>query len=99
VLIAPLGEAAGGLSASTMGLLKDAWSTEHARWSKRDLSGKRYVYFSTRPSGSSALRLSTTSVLMSLTGSCFSSDSAPRPFHHGIRRRGGTIFWAALPSV
>ena len=35
---------------------------------------------------------------MSLTGSCFSSESAPRPFHHGIRERGGTIFWAALPS-
>ena len=29
---------------------------------------------------------------MSLTGSCFSPKSAPRPFHHGIRRRGGTIF-------
>ena len=25
--------------------LKDAWSEEHARWSKRDLSAKRYVYF------------------------------------------------------
>src|SRR6516225_4304292 len=25
---------------------------------------------------------------MSLTGSRFSSESAPRPFHHGIRRRG-----------
>ena len=49
--------------------------------------------------GSSAFRLSTTTVSMSLTGSCFSSESAPRPFHHGIRRRGGTIFWAALPSV
>src|SRR5258706_9877550 len=36
---------------------------------------------------------------MSLTGSCFSSESAPRPFHYGIRRRGGTILWAALPSV
>jgi hypothetical protein len=35
---------------------------------------------------------------MSLTGSCFSSESAPRPFHHGIRERGGTIFPAALPS-
>jgi Epoxide hydrolase N terminus len=22
----------------------------------------------------------------------------PRPFHHGIRRRGGAIFWSALPS-
>src|SRR5512132_701733 len=49
-------------------------------------------------SGSSALRLSTTTVSMSLTGSCFSSESAPRPFHHGIRGRGGTIFTAALPS-
>ena len=49
--------------------------------------------------GSSAFRPSTTTVSMSLAGSCFSSESAPRPFHHGIRRRGGTIYWAALPSV
>jgi transposase-like protein len=28
-----------------IGRLKDAWSDERARWSKRDLSGKRYVYF------------------------------------------------------
>src|SRR5262249_25166589 len=47
---------------------------------------------------SSAFRLSTTSVSMSLTGSCFSSESAPRPFHHGIRRQGGTILATALPS-
>src|SRR4029077_9202774 len=49
-------------------------------------------------SGSSAFRLSATAVLMWLAGSCFSSESAPRPFHHGIRGRGGTIFWSALPS-
>jgi hypothetical protein len=49
-------------------------------------------------SRSSTFRLSTTSVSMSLTGSCFSSESAPRPFHHGIRGRGGTICYAALPS-
>ena len=36
-------------------------------------------------SGSSAFRLSTTPVSMSLTGSRFSSESAPRPFHHGVR--------------
>ena len=48
--------------------------------------------------GSSTFRLSTTAVSMSLAGSCFSSESAPGPFHHGIRRRGGTIFRAALPS-
>jgi putative transposase len=36
---------AGGLSASTIGRLKEAWSEEHARWSKRDLSAKRYIYF------------------------------------------------------
>src|SRR6476646_9516703 len=49
--------------------------------------------------GSSAYRLSTSTVSMSLTGSCFSSESALRPFHHGIRRRGETIFGTALPSV
>src|SRR6478672_2039562 len=47
--------------------------------------------------GSSAFRLSTPTVWMSLTGSCFSSESAPRPFHHGIRRRGGTILGTVLP--
>ena len=49
-------------------------------------------------SGSSAFRLSAAAVSMPLTGSCFSSESAPRPFHYGIRRRGGTICAAALPS-
>jgi putative transposase len=44
-LVALLGKDAGGLSASTIGRLKDAWSDEHLRWSKRDLSAKRYVYF------------------------------------------------------
>jgi hypothetical protein len=43
-LAALLGKDAGGLSASTIGRLKDAWSDEHVRWSKRDLSAKRYVY-------------------------------------------------------
>jgi putative transposase len=44
-LVALLGKDAPGLSASTIGRLKEAWSEEHARWSKRDLSAKRYVYF------------------------------------------------------
>src|SRR3974390_2280290 len=44
-LVALLGKDAGGLSASTIGRLKDAWSEEHVRWSRRDLSAKRYVYF------------------------------------------------------
>ncbi len=43
-LVALFGKDAGGLSASTVARLKDAWSEEHARWSKRDLSAKRYVY-------------------------------------------------------
>src|SRR5436309_4401903 len=43
-LAALLGKDAGGLSASTIARLKDAWSDEHARWSKRDLWAKRYVY-------------------------------------------------------
>ena len=44
-LVALLGKDGGGLSASTIGRLKDAWSEEHVRWSRRDLSAKRYVYF------------------------------------------------------
>ena len=44
-LAALLGKDAPGLSASTIGRLKDAWSDEHVRWSRRDLSTKRYVYF------------------------------------------------------
>ena len=44
-LVALLGKGAGGLSASTIGRLKEVWSEEHMRWSKRDLSAKRYVYF------------------------------------------------------
>ena len=44
-LAALLGKDAGGLSATTIGRLKEAWSEEHARWSKRDLSAKHYVYF------------------------------------------------------
>ena len=70
-LIALLGKDAGGLSATTVGRLKEAWSEEHARWSKRDLSAKRYVYFwadgtMCRP-GSRTAR-----------SACWSS-SAPRP--------------------
>ncbi len=44
-LQALLGSDAGGLSAATVARLKNAWSEEHARWSKRDLSARRYVYF------------------------------------------------------
>jgi transposase-like protein len=43
-LAALLGPDAGGLSASSVARLKEAWAEEHARWSKRDLSAKRYVY-------------------------------------------------------
>jgi len=48
--------------------------------------------------GSSTFKLSIFAVLVSPTGSCFSSESAPRPFQYGVRGRGGTIFGAALPS-
>src|SRR5262249_6624500 len=64
-------------------------------------AGRADVRFSNRPfevKRFQTFRLSTTPVSMSLAGSCFSSDSAPRPFQYGIRRRGGTIFRAALPS-
>jgi putative transposase len=39
-----LGKDAPGLSASTIARLKEGWTEEHARWQKRDLSAKRYVY-------------------------------------------------------
>src|SRR4029077_1222809 len=45
VLAALVGKDAPGLSASTIARLKDAWTEEHERWQKRDLSTKRYVYF------------------------------------------------------
>src|SRR5437667_10759880 len=44
VLAALVGKDAPGLSASTIGCLKEVWTEEHARWQKRDLSAKRYVY-------------------------------------------------------
>ena len=44
-LAALLGPDAGGLSASSVARLKDVWAEEHARWLKRDLSARRYVYF------------------------------------------------------
>ena len=43
-LEAILGPQAKGLSASTVVRLKEIWTEEYAQWSKRDLSGKRYVY-------------------------------------------------------
>jgi putative transposase len=43
-LAALAGKDAPGLSASTITRLKEAWSGEHERWQKRDLSAKRYVY-------------------------------------------------------
>jgi putative transposase len=44
-LMALLGKDAPGLSASTIARLKEVWSDEHARWEKRDLSTKSYVYW------------------------------------------------------
>ena len=43
-LAALLGKDAAGLSAATIGRLKEAWQDDHAQWQKRDLSTKRYVY-------------------------------------------------------
>jgi putative transposase len=44
-LAAILGEAAKGLSASTIVRLKESWEKEYEAWQSRDLTGKRYVYF------------------------------------------------------
>jgi len=43
-LAALLGKDAAGLSASSIGRLKDGWFDEHDAWQRRDLSAKRYVY-------------------------------------------------------
>jgi len=43
-LEAILGPQAKGLSASTVVRLKEIWTEEYQEWSRRDLSGKRYVY-------------------------------------------------------
>ena len=43
-LTALLGPDAPGLSATTMRRLTEGWQEEHARWQKRDLSARRYVY-------------------------------------------------------
>ena len=43
-LTALLGPEAPGLSATTVRRLTEGWQEEHARWQKRDLSARRYVY-------------------------------------------------------
>jgi hypothetical protein len=43
-LTALLGPEAPGLSAATVRRLTEAWQEEHARWQRRDLSARRYVY-------------------------------------------------------
>ncbi len=44
-LAALLGPDAPGLSAATVSRLKEVWKGELDAWQRRDLSGKRYVYF------------------------------------------------------
>src|ERR1035437_9132438 len=80
-----------------IGLLTGLWQE---RWGH--CRGKSMTLMSASLIGhlrSSTFRLSTTAVSMSLTGSRFSSESAPRPFHYGIRGRGGTIFGSAFGSA
>ena len=57
--------------------------------------GSLNVRFSNRPVGVKHFQASTAAMLMSLTGSRFSAESALGPFHHGIRGRDGTIYSAA----
>ena len=44
-LKAILGEGAPGLSANSVVRLKAVWEQDYQEWARRDLSGKRYVYF------------------------------------------------------
>ena len=43
-LSALLGKDAPGLSAATVGRLKEGWQTDHEVWSKRRFDNKRYIY-------------------------------------------------------
>ena len=43
-LAALLGKEAPNLSPSVIARLRDAWAADHARWQRRDLSARRYVY-------------------------------------------------------
>ncbi|WP_448207483.1 IS256 family transposase [Azospirillum sp. sgz302134] len=43
-LSALLGKDAPNLSASVIGRLKEEWAADYARWQRRDLSARRYVY-------------------------------------------------------
>ena len=43
-LAALLGEAAPNLSPSAVARLRGEWEADHARWQRRDLSARRYVY-------------------------------------------------------
>lgn len=43
-LTALLGQDAPGLSAATISRLKEVWKEEYERWSRRDLSGRNFVY-------------------------------------------------------
>ena len=51
-LAALLGPDAPGLSATTITRLTADWWDDYERWSKRDLSARRYVYFAARSFGS-----------------------------------------------
>src|SRR6266566_1150969 len=80
-LIMRLAEAAvSAVSALCVALGTNATSQDR-RWTSASLIGH---------SGSSAFRLSTSTVSMSLTGSCFSSESAPGALPSWDSRRGGT---------
>jgi transposase-like protein len=43
-LTALLGQDAPGLSAATISRLKEVWKAEHQQWTRRDLTGKNFVY-------------------------------------------------------
>jgi hypothetical protein len=102
-LFAPLGEAIArhrrnGIGATLqnniprtrMSQLGHARRLEHAPGMSASLIGRL---------GSSTFRLSTTTGSMSLASWCFSSESAPRPFHHGIRKRGRAISWGRVAAT
>ena len=70
-LAALLGPDAPGLSATTITRLKADWWDDYERWSKRDLSARRYVYFAARSFGSGQMGSISRPVSMKIANVCW----------------------------
>ena len=60
-----------GLSASTITRLKADWREDYERWSKRDLSARRYVHFAARSFGSEQMVSTSARAWMRIVNACW----------------------------